>query len=204
MVKAYQVQDKYFLKAKQEGYRARSAFKLLDIDQKFRIIHPGQKVLDLGSAPGSFLQVLAKGVGPKGFVYGLDLQKIAPFSQPNIKTAVCDILDEEAVATLFTEWNLGALDLITSDLAPNTSGIRDVDQARSAELVEMAWKFSEKHLRKGGDFIAKVFQGEDLNQLLPMFKSNFRKVSFMKPPSCRDRSFETFIICLGYKGPKSK
>ena len=134
----------------------------------------------------------------------LVLQKIAPFSQPNIKTAVCDILDEEAVATLFTEWNLGALDLITSDLAPNTSGIRDVDQARSAELVEMAWKFSEKHLRKGGDFIAKVFQGEDLNQLLPMFKSNFRKVSFMKPPSCRDRSFETFIICLGYKGPKSK
>lgn len=197
MAKAYQVKDPYFLKAKQDGYRARSAYKLLDIQARFQILRPNQTVLDLGSAPGSFLQVLAKIVGKDGRIFGLDLQPIERFKEPNIKTAVCDILDTTAVDALLETWEITKIDVITSDLAPNTSGIRDVDQARSAELVEMAFNVAKRILKPNGNFIAKVFQGEDLQLLMPKLKQNFRKVTLFKPPSCRDRSFETFIICLG-------
>jgi 23S rRNA (uridine2552-2'-O)-methyltransferase len=197
MAKAYQVKDPYFLKAKQDGYRARSAYKLLDIQTRFQILRPNQTVLDLGSAPGSFLQVLAKIVGKDGYVFGLDLQPIERFKQTNIKTAVCDILDTVAVDALLESWGITKIDVMTSDLAPNTSGIRDVDQARSVELVEMAFEVAKRILRPNGNFIAKVFQGEDLQLLMPKLKQNFRKVTLFKPPSCRDRSFETFIVCLG-------
>lgn len=199
MAKAYQVKDPYFLKAKQDGYRARSAYKLLDIQTRFQILRSNQTVLDLGSAPGSFLQVLAKIVGKDGHVFGLDLQPIERFKQSNIKTAVCDILDTVAVEALLESWEIRKIDVITSDLAPNTSGIRDVDQARSVELVEMAFDVAKRILKPNGNFIAKVFQGEDLQLLMPKLKQNFRKVTLFKPPSCRDRSFETFIICLGKK-----
>ncbi|MBP7819442.1 RlmE family RNA methyltransferase [Candidatus Gracilibacteria bacterium] len=199
MAKAYQVKDPYFLKAKQDGYRARSAYKLLDIQTRFQILRPNQTVLDLGSAPGSFLQVLAKIVGKDGYVFGLDLQPIERFKQTNIKTAVCDILDTVAVDALLESWGITKIDVMTSDLAPNTSGIRDVDQARSVELVEMAFEVAKRILRPNGNFIAKVFQGEDLQLLMPKLKQNFRKVTLFKPPSCRDRSFETFIVCLGKK-----
>ncbi len=177
MAKAYQVKDPYFLKAKQDGYRARSAYKLLDIQTRFQILRPNQTVLDLGSAPGSFLQVLAKIVGKDGYVFGLDLQPIERFKQTNIKTAVCDILDTVAVDALLESWGITKIDVMTSDLAPNTSGIRDVDQARSVELVEMAFEVAKRILRPNGNFIAKVFQGEDLQLLMPKLKQNFRKVT---------------------------
>ncbi len=199
MVKPYKVKDHYFLEAKAQGYRARSAFKLLDIQEKFDLIKHGQFVLDLGAAPGSFLQVISKLVGKDGRAFGLDLKEIERFKAQNIKTAVCDILDEQAVATLFKLWQLEKVDVITSDLAPNTSGIRDLDQARSAELVEMAFSVAERLLKSDGHFVAKVFQGEELQELLPKLKAKFAKVTLFKPPSCRDRSFETFIVCKSFR-----
>lgn len=196
MPKPYQVQDKYFQLAKEQGYRARSAFKLLDIQEKFHIIKPGMTVVDLGAAPGSFLQVIAQIVGPNGKAVGFDLQEIEPFREPNVHVFVQDIMEKEALFSRLEELGVKRADVVTSDLAPKTSGIRDLDQGRSAELTDQAFYLATHILKPGGHFVGKIFEGQEMQLLIKRMKTRFRKVSVYKPPSSRDRSFETFIVGL--------
>lgn len=191
MPKPYKVQDHYFLEAKRQGYRARSAFKLLEIQEKFCIAKKGDEVLDLGCAPGSFLQVLAKFVGSQGKITGIDLQETEELPYPNVKTYTCDIFDEQKIYSLLGDQKFN---LITSDLAPKTSGIKDTDQFKSIELNEQVLKLAEKYLKKNGNLILKVFVGADFQPFLKKIKQKFQKVSCFKPSSSRDRSFETFVI----------
>ncbi len=197
MPKPFQVQDKYFHLAKERGYRARSAFKLLDIQEKFHIIHRGDKVVDLGAAPGSFLQVIAELVGGAGDAVGFDLQEIDPFTEENIHAYVQDIMDKDGVFARLNELGITRVDVVTSDLAPKTSGIRDLDQGRSAELTDQAFFIATRLLKKGGNFVGKIFEGQEMQQLIKHMKTRFRKVSVYKPPSSRDRSFETFVVGIG-------
>ena len=202
MPKPYQVQDKYFRMAKEKGYRARSAFKLLEIQDKFHLIKFGQTVLDLGAAPGSFLQIISKIVGSNGMAIGVDLKEIDPFQEKNVITFVEDIFNTEEILKFMKSHDFGKADVVTSDLAPNTSGIKDLDQGRSAELTESAYLVATHVLKRGGTFIAKVFQGEDLFGVMKQIKASFGKVSLYKPDACRDRSFETYIVALNFKPDK--
>jgi len=190
--------------AKERGYRARSAFKLLDIQQKFNILKSGQKLVDLGAAPGSFLQVIEKFMGSDGLAVGVDLQDIEPLDNANIKTVRGDIMDTDQMIDLFKQAEFikngkGQADVLTSDLAPKTSGIKDVDQGLSVELTDQAFYLATRVLKPGGHFVGKVFEGADLPWLLKRVKRKFKKVSVFKPPSCRDRSFEKYIVGVGLK-----
>lgn len=196
MPKPYSVQDKFFLEAKAKGYRARSAFKLLEIQDKFHILKAGQSVIDLGAAPGSFLQVISKIIGKDGRSLGIDLKNIEPI--PHVEFIEGDILNTENLINLIRDAGFEKVDVLTSDLAPNTSGIRDLDQGRSIELSEQAFIIACSLLKKGGTFVAKVFQGEDFPFFLKRIKEKFKKVSIYKPKASRDRSFETYVVALGY------
>lgn len=200
MPKPFQVQDKYFRLAKERGYRARSAFKLLEIQGKFHILKPGQTVLDLGAAPGSFLQVISEIVGDRGHVIGLDLQNFQAFQEKNVEGHVADIFDHEKVFSLLRSIGVRKVDVVTSDLAPKTSGIRDLDQGRSVELTDQAFYIATQVLKPGGHFVGKIFDGPDVALLVKKIKQPFKKVSLFKPQSSRDRSFETFIVALSFHG----
>lgn len=194
MPKPYNVQDKYFQLAKERGYRARSAFKLLEIQEKYHLIHRGDTVVDLGAAPGSFLQVISELVGGAGTAVGFDLQEIDAFEEENIHTFVQDIMDKDAIFARLEELTLKKADVVTSDLAPKTSGIRDLDQGRSAELTDQAFFIATRILKKGGNFVGKIFEGEEMQAVIKRMKTRFKKVSVFKPASSRDRSFETFVV----------
>ena len=162
----YVVQDKYFHEAKRLGYRARSAFKLLEIEEKYQMIKPGMQVLDLASAPGSFLQVLSKKVGPEGFVVGVDIQKIVPLGYQNVKTFQESVFEHDKIAACFETVGIEQFDLITSDIAPNTTGLTGVDQYRSIELNISILEIADRFLKKNGNVILKVFVGEDVDELV--------------------------------------
>lgn len=199
MTKPYQVKDPYFLRAKQRGYRARSAFKLLDIERKFHLFHKGQKVVDLGAAPGSFMQVILEKIGPEGQLVGVDLQRIESLDRKNARMLQADIYNEKPLLEALASVDMGQVDVVTSDLAPKTSGIRDVDQGLSVALTEQAFHLATQLLVPGGHFVGKVFEGEDLPHLIKQIKAAFKQVKIFKPPSCRDRSFETYIVAMGYR-----
>jgi 23S rRNA (uridine2552-2'-O)-methyltransferase len=204
MPKPYQVQDKYFQLAKEKGYRARSAFKLLEVQGKFKLLRPGQTIVDLGAAPGSFLQVIAEIVGQRGRVFGVDLQVIDPFDEPNIKTLVADIFEKEQVLGVLGAAGFNKVDGVTSDLAPKTSGIKDLDTGLSAELTDQAFYLSTLLLKPGGFFVGKIFEGSEFQKVLKRVKSRFSQVNVFKPEACRDRSYETYIVARGFLGDKVK
>ncbi|QQR54925.1 RlmE family RNA methyltransferase [Candidatus Peregrinibacteria bacterium] len=196
----YQVQDKYFLLAKQKGYRARSAFKLLDIQKKFHLIKPGQMVVDLGAAPGSFMQVIAELVGMQGQVLGVDLQAMETFPQANMKTAQGDIFEKEVFFETLEKNGFQKVDGVTSDLAPKTSGVKDMDTGLSAELTDQAAYLAIQILKPGGYFVGKIFEGSEFQRVLRKVKRHFRTVNVFKPEACRDRSYETYIVAQGFLG----
>lgn len=199
MTNHFKVRDKYFFMAKEHGYRARSAFKLLDIQKKFRLLKKGQKVIDLGAAPGSFMQVILEIIGDDGQVVGVDLQKIDSLDQKNAKALQADIYNEAPVLEALASVGMDKVDVVTSDLAPRTSGIKDMDQGLSVELTHQAFVLATKLLKPGGHFVGKVFDGEDLGGLIKKVKTRFKKVKIYKPPSCRVRSLETYIVAMDYK-----
>lgn len=199
MPRPFQVQDRYFQLAKEKGYRARSAFKLEEIQKKFRLLKRGQTVLDLGAAPGSFLQVIANEIGPQGRVIGFDLEEIETFPNKNIHTFIVDIMEKEAVLAALENEKIEKVDVVTSDLAPKTSGIRDLDQGRSAELTDQAFYLATLVLKPGGGFVGKIFDGPDVGILVRRMKRKFKKVTIFKPDSSRDRSFEIFIVAIGFQ-----
>lgn len=200
MTKPYNHRDKFFKKAKASGVRARSFFKIEEIDQRLALLQPGMHVLDLGAAPGSFMQYAVRKVGSAGQVVGIDLSPIAPVGG-QAKTMVLqgDIFAEETHERLTTLHPV-PFDAIVSDLAPKTTGMKDVDHWNSIELSYEVLRYARTHLRTGGPCLMKVFQGEEFDRFLRHTKKLFREVKIIKPDATRDRSRETYVIGRGFRG----
>jgi 23S rRNA (uridine2552-2'-O)-methyltransferase len=194
----YKIQDHYFKKAKALGFKARSVFKLEEIDQRYKLLKPGMQVLDLGACPGSWSQYTSQKIGAKGKLLGLDLTEIE-LKLENAHFVQADILKCD-IAKLLTNFEMPSqLDSVLSDMAPNTTGIRSVDQARSFELCEMALNVARNHLRPGGFFVCKFFQSNELPKFQIELRKSFRKIEIFKPKGTRTRSFEIFLIGLDFK-----
>lgn len=190
-----QLNDPYVKKAQMEGYRSRAAYKLIELDEKFKFLRPGQRIVDLGSAPGGWVQVALKQGATE--VIGIDLLEMDP-----IEGAVLlqkDFTEDDAPDLVKAEMG-GPADLVISDLAPWTTGHKTTDHLRIVGLVEMAAQFAFETLKPGGSFVAKVFQGGTSGELLDQMKGRFAKVRHFKPPSSRSGSPETFLIATGFKG----
>lgn len=194
----FKVKDHYFDKAKQENYMARSVYKLEEIDQKFKVIKKNDTILDLGYHPGSWMQYSAKKVGKDGFVVGIDIRELnhALNVLDNVRIYKKDINDVKDLAELGLDKKV---DVVVSDMAPNTTGIKSVDQIRSLQLVEMVFYHLPQFLKPGGNFVIKVFDGHEAQQFLKAQKSSFEKFQFLKPKSTRSVSKEFFVTGLGYK-----
>lgn len=200
--KQYVPNDKYFYKAKSEGYRARSAYKLLEIQERFNLIKPGDTVLDLGAAPGSFLQVVHRLFREECQCIGIDLTKIKSLKKPHISTYLGDVFDEARVTEVLQKHNCRKVDVLISDIAPKTMGIRDIDQWASVELNMQIIKIADIYLKTGGNLLLKVFQGEDFHELIALAKKHYEYCTVHKPKACRERSYETYVICRN-KTPQS-
>lgn len=195
---AYNPRDSYFKKAKEQGFAARSIFKLEEIDQKFRILRSGQTVLDLGAAPGSWSQFVSKKVGPSGRVLGVDLSPVT-VKLPNAVFIQADLRDLQ-LADVFAEHGfVPPFDLVISDMAPKTTGIRITDQARSLELCELALDVARRFLKKDGHFVCKLFHSDEFTQLRDAIKADFRKFEAVRPDSTRKISKEIFLVGLSKK-----
>lgn len=193
------VNDEYAIKARKAWYRARSVYKLLEIQERFWIIKPDFSVIDIWCAPWSFLQAIRSIIREKQIIW-VDLKEVKPFSYPNVSTLVCDIFDYEKLSwdVINIVWD-DIFDLITSDIAPNTTGRFDVDQYASVELNIEICKFSDRFLKKWWNMILKVFKWEDFNDLVMQVKKRFESMKTYKPLACRDSSFEEYVICFGRK-----
>lgn len=190
------VKDYYFHKAKKENFPARSVYKLEELDKKFNLIKKGFKVLDLGAFPGSWSKYCAIKIGNDGLVLGIDKEKITSFKSDNFKCIQADIfkLDSAEIEKISPEF-----DIVLSDMAPSTTGIKDVDQARSLDLVRQAFCIAKKFLRERGVFLFKIFQGQDVKGFIETLKPHFESVKTSKPESSRKESFETYIVCERFK-----
>ena len=199
MAKPYDPKDYYYRKAKQQGLRARSAFKIDEIIRKHRLVAPGHAVLDLGAAPGGFLQVLAEAVGPRGAAVGVDLEPIRNLGKPWVKTAVVDLLAPDALDQI-RALHATPFDVVTSDMAPKTIGVKVVDEARSLELCRMALAVAVETLKLGGAFVTKVFMGGDFPLLRKEVAARFERVDVAKPQATREHSYEVYLVAKGFKG----
>ena len=193
-----QPHDRYFKKAKQEGYRSRAAYKLLELQQRYRLISPGDRVVDLGAAPGGWLQVAAKIVGPNGKVIGVDLQAIQPFQERNIRLLQGDILTATKLKPKIKELLGGPADCVFSDMAPKLSGIRDADMARCYGLNQIALQIAIELLRPGGLLLVKSFISNDLHSFTAELKSHFAMVQRTKPEATRQGSSEFYFYAKGF------
>ena len=192
---SYNPKDHYFRKAKASGLRARSAFKIEEIAKRFGLFRRGQAVLDLGAAPGGFLQIIRGLVGEKGLVVGVDLAAIRAFESINVKTAVLDVLAPDFDECL-RAIHAGAFDVVVSDLAPKTSGIRATDEARSLRLAGKALELSRSRGRPGGAFVAKLFMGGDFEAFREDVRASFRDVKIVRPEATRGASVEVYVVGL--------
>lgn len=187
-----QGKDRFFRQAKAEGYRARSAYKLQEINQKFRVIRPGDLVLDVGAAPGSWSQVASEVVGTRGRVVAVDIQRIEPL--PGVSVIQGDIRDPVVLAAIQGAAGDQRFNTVISDIAPNTTGVAFADQARSMELSLFALTVAVRLLRRGGNFVTKVFEGPDFDELLALTRRYFRTARPFNPEATRRESKETFIV----------
>ncbi|MCG7393999.1 RlmE family RNA methyltransferase [Microvirga sp. ACRRW] len=192
-----QLNDPYVARAKREGYRSRAAFKLIEIDEKYHILKPGQRIVDLGAAPGGWSQIAAKKVGAKGKVVGIDLLPIDPMA--GVEFIELDFLDDSAPGKLI-EMLGGPADVVMSDMAANTTGHKKTDHLRIIGLAEAAIYFAREILAPGGAFVAKVFQGGTENQLLNDLKRDFAVVRHVKPAASRADSAELYVLATGFRG----
>jgi len=194
-----QLSDPYVKKAKADGYRARAAYKLLEIDEKAKLLRPGIRVVDLGCAPGGWLQVcLASKVSE---VAGIDLLPVDPLVGAHIVEG--DVNDPDDVDDMLAGLT-GAPDLVLSDMAANTTGHKQTDHLRTVALVEMALAFAIEHLKPGGSFCSKVFQGGATKDVMKVLLEHFETVKHIKPPSSRTGSPEIFVVAKGFKRQKQK
>jgi len=186
--------DRFHKRARQQGFRARAVFKLEEIDQRIGLIAKGARVLDLGCAPGSWLQYCKQRVGPKGVLVGIDRHPLAE-PIPGARLLAGDV-HEIAPEELLGE--LDAFDVVLSDMAPDTTGIRHVDQARSEALFERALDIAEATLADGGNFLGKLFQGPEFPSLLSRCRTRFETVKVVKPESSRSSSLEQYVAARGF------
>jgi 23S rRNA (uridine2552-2'-O)-methyltransferase len=198
MGKPYRPKDHYFQKAKAEGLRARSAFKLEEVARRFHLLRPGSRVLDLGAAPGGFLQVIAQAVGPSGLAVGVDIVPLRPFKEAWVRTAVLDVLAEDAHAAL-EALVPGVFDVVLSDMAPKTSGIRSVDEARSLRLSERALEVARRRGKQGSSFLVKLFMGGDFEAFRAELRRSYEEVKVVRPEATRSASVEVYLLGLGLK-----
>lgn len=195
---SYNPKDHYFKKAKEQNFAARSVFKLEEIDLKFKIVHPKQKVLDCGASPGSWSQYCSKKIGPEGRILGIDLSPV----EVKLNNAVfiqADLRDLNLAETMKSHGFDPIFDLVLSDMAPKTTGIRMTDQARSMELCELALDLTKKYLKKDGTFVCKLFHSDDFTKLRDLIKNEFQRVEAVKPDSTRKISKEIFLVGLKKK-----
>ncbi|MGE5116318.1 MAG: RlmE family RNA methyltransferase [Betaproteobacteria bacterium] len=203
--------DPYVKLARKEGYRARAAYKLKEIDEALHLLRPGQRVVDLGSAPGAWSQYVRRRFAPKsagrggaaagaleGTIVALDLLEMEPIE--GVQFVHGDFTDAAVLARLDEALGGRPVDLVLSDMAPNLSGIASSDTARIAGLVEVAIEFAVGHLQPDGALVCKLFHGSGYSQLVERFKRHFRRVVAIKPKASRDRSAETFMVGIGLKG----
>ena len=191
--------DQYFKQAKREGYLARSAYKLHEIQEAARLIRPGDRVLDLGCAPGSWLQVASELVGEDGRVIGVDLLPVTHQMPPTVVHGVADVYDLNLPALI--EAAGGAFDVVLSDMAPNTSGAPGgVDHFRSVRLCEQVLLVASQVLRPGGSLAMKVFDGETLPDLAKLTKRRFARLRHIKPKATRGVSKEIYLVAAGFRG----
>lgn len=192
------VSDPYVKQAQKDGYRARSAYKLIELNEKDRLIRPGMRILDLGSAPGGWSQVAGKLVGARGRVLATDILPMDAL--PNVDFIQGDFTEDVIVQQLL-DWLGGAkFDLIISDIAPNTTGIDSADAAKSIYLLELALDVAHRTLKSHADFIAKMFQGSGSDQFLKELRTHFKKVMVRKPAASRKESREVYVVAKDFKG----
>lgn len=189
------VKDPFVIQAQKDGYRSRAAYKLIEIDKKYKIIKSGITAVDLGAAPGGWSQVLSKKIGLKGKVVGIDLLEVPPIK--GIDFIQGDFMQEEILNEMVDKLENKPVDLVISDMAPNISGIKMVDQQKAIYLNELAFDFATKHLKQNGCFLVKSFVGKDFEEFVKNLRSCFNKVYKIKPDSSRSRSAEIFL--LGYE-----
>lgn len=192
-----QLNDPYVAAAKSQGYRSRAAFKLMEMDDRHRLIRRGGRIVDLGAAPGGWTQVAVERAGPDGHVIGLDISPMEDV--PGAEILHLDFLDPDAPDRLKSVMG-GEADAVLSDMAAPATGHRQTDHMKIMALCEAALQFAQEVLKPGGAFVCKVQRGGTEGQLLQMMKKNFRSVSHVKPPASRSDSAEMYVLATGYKG----
>lgn len=190
--------DIFVQRAQKEGYRSRAVYKLMEINDKDQVLRRGMSVLDLGSAPGGWSQVAAKLVGEAGRVVATDI--LSMDALPDVVFVQGDFTEQETYDRIVASLNDKPLDVVLSDMAPNMSGMPEVDQPRSMYLVELATELAERALAPGGAFITKVFQGEGFEPWFRQIRDRFDRVTTRKPEASRPRSREVYIVASGFKG----
>jgi 23S rRNA (uridine2552-2'-O)-methyltransferase len=199
------VNDTYVKLAQKEGYRARAAYKLKEIDEQLGLIKPGHVVVDLGCAPGAWCQYLRRRMSPtgaasgtlNGVIIGLDVLPMEPVE--DVSFIQGDFREEEVLERLEAALQGRLVDVVVSDMAPNLTGIESTDATRIAHLIELAVDFSKKHLKEEGSLVVKLFHGSGYSDLVQLFKATFRVVKPVKPKASRDKSSETFLVGMGLK-----
>ena len=194
---AYKRRDGYWKMAKKEGYRSRAAYKLMQLNKKFQLIKKNDYVLDIGCAPGGWMQVAREIVGENGYVLGLDVQKIGGFQEENVEFFQKDITDPDVV-TMVRE-KVETFDVVISDASPNITGIWDVDHFRSVELSEKVLDFGVEVLRTHGNFLVKVFQGESMKTFFEKVKQHFSYTKVTTPKASRKSSAEVYVVGKNFK-----
>ncbi len=190
--------DAFVKRSKEEGYRSRAAYKLLEIDQKDKLFRPGMRIVDLGAAPGGWSQVAGEKLDGNGAVIAMDILPMGPM--PDVAFLQGDFREEAVLNQLLEMVGGEPIDLVLSDMAPNFSGVKSVDIPKALYLVELAHDFARRTLRPGGNLLVKVFQGEGFTSLLQDLRNDFSSVVTRKPSASRDRSRELYLLAKGFKG----
>ncbi len=193
--------DPYYRWAKEQGYRSRAAFKLIQLEERFGFLEGARNVLDLGAAPGGWLQVASESVGDEGLVLGVDLDEIEPLGLPNVETLVGDITDEETQDEIMDMFQ-GKVDVILSDMAPDVSGTWDLDQYRQIHLARVALVIADRLLKRKGWMVIKTFQGSEHGKFVREMRDMFETVRIVKPKATRKKSAEIYLVARNLKSDR--
>ena len=191
------VSDEYVQRARRDGYRSRACYKLMEIDDKHQILRSGITVVDLGAAPGSWSQLAAKRIGPAGSIIAIDILDMVPM--PGVKLIKGDFTADSTLEDLMRHLSGEQIDLVISDMAPNLSGMREIDQPRAMYLAELALESASRMLRPGGALLVKCFEGEGITQFRQVLSRAFKQLFNMKPKASRPKSREIYMLARGFK-----
>jgi 23S rRNA (uridine2552-2'-O)-methyltransferase len=199
MSSSYNRKDHLYQQAKDEGYRSRAAFKLIELQKRFRVLSKGHSVLDLGAWPGGWLQVASEVVSGSGICVGVDLAQIEPLGLSNVET-ICGDFNSEEVAAQINSFCPKGYNAVISDASPKLTGIQAADQAMTAECAKNTFELAQKFLRKGGNYVCKIFKGSETDKFVKSIKSKFNQFSRVELDATRNSSSETYIVARGFLG----